>query len=37
MVLFNRYSAVQVEIMEGLSMWALCGMGYMMGQFFQLK
>ena len=30
-------SPPQAEIVSQLPLWALCGMGYAMGQFFQLK
>lgn len=35
--LYQHSFSHHVQIVDELSMWALCGMGYMMGQFFQLK
>ena len=30
-------SFFQPHVVENLNLWALCGMGYALGQFFQLK
>ena len=33
----KAYLFFQPDIVNSLNLWALCGMGYFMGQFFQLK